>query len=746
MPTAARDPAIAAVLRRPFPEQVAFFRGKLGRLVPTNTWRDLWQAEHDKAFMVAGATKAELLADLAVAIDQAISKGTGIGQFRKDFDASVARHGWDFKGGRNWRTRVIYTTNAATSYAAGRLAQLQASPFWIYKHNDSVLHPRPLHLSWDNLVLPREHAFWQTHYPPNGWGCFPAETLVRCTPLLGQRLRYTGEMVELHTLGGHRLAVTPNHPVLTGRGFIAAGNIQTGDEVISACGHIDAALHGIVDDPQPPASASDLFESLAAQGLRIVPMAADDFHGDAAGGEGKIDIAGSDRMLMHVIEVTAGQLLREGGLDPATHGRVESPHITARPAEAAAVIDNAVLAQNAANGWLGNAEPLGDAALTDQARAIQRADFVLDDIVSRIAGSPGARHERSRFAASLDTDPAMLARCAAATDNNAPLFQHSMQGAAATADLFGELMQRNAGEVTRDEIIRIRKFQWRGHVFDFTTATGLIMAGGIVVSNCKCRVVGVSDTELARKLGGNPDKPLPGNWQQIDPKTGAPVGIDEGWAFAPGASVADDTIRAVAGKVAALPPPLAAALGDTIEDARFASALKRVHAQILASAQGTIEQAALLDASGSLVWIKTGGARAVSFGPSEVAQMRGGVLTHNHPSSTSLSPADLQMLISGRLSRIYAVGNDGQSLYSARVVAGVSASELKRESARALKSVRAAFFRRIHSGDLAPELAAQMQSHAVNLVLARRGIIRYHARLPGGTPQWVYDLITRIGP
>jgi len=34
MATAALDPAIAAVLKRPFPEQVAFFRGKLAGLFP----------------------------------------------------------------------------------------------------------------------------------------------------------------------------------------------------------------------------------------------------------------------------------------------------------------------------------------------------------------------------------------------------------------------------------------------------------------------------------------------------------------------------------------------------------------------------------------------------------------------------------------------------------------------------------------------------------------------------------------
>lgn len=173
MTSAARDPEIRGVFKRPFAEQVAFFRGKLGKLIPTQRWDDVWKAEHDTGFMVAGAVKADLLADLAAAVDKAVAEGGSIGAFRKDFRALVARHGWDYRGGFDWRTRVIYSTNAATSYAAGRVAQLKAGGFayWVYRHSDSVLRPRPLHLAWDGLTLPPEHPFWKTHGPPNGWGC-----------------------------------------------------------------------------------------------------------------------------------------------------------------------------------------------------------------------------------------------------------------------------------------------------------------------------------------------------------------------------------------------------------------------------------------------------------------------------------------------------------------------------------------------------------------------------------------------
>lgn len=174
--------------RRPFPEQLAAFRLRLGNLVPTSAWDDLWQEQHDRAFMVAGATKAELLADLAAAVDKAIAEGTGIEAFRKDFRAIVEKHGWHgWTGegtakGEAWRTRVIYRTNLRTSYMAGRYAQLVQGgfSFWIYRHGGS-LEPRIVHLGWDGLIQPPEHPFWAYHFPPNDWGCscrvFGARTL-----------------------------------------------------------------------------------------------------------------------------------------------------------------------------------------------------------------------------------------------------------------------------------------------------------------------------------------------------------------------------------------------------------------------------------------------------------------------------------------------------------------------------------------------------------------------------------------
>jgi len=157
----------------PFREQNEFFRRKLN--LPTNAWTDVYTREHDYAFVVAGANRDDLVQDFRAAVQKVIDDGGTLEAFRKDFDRVVAKHGWSYNGGRNWRSRVIYETNLRSSYMAGRYEQLmavrEARPYWQYIHSDAVEHPRPLHASWNGLILRWDDPFWQTHFPVNAWGC-----------------------------------------------------------------------------------------------------------------------------------------------------------------------------------------------------------------------------------------------------------------------------------------------------------------------------------------------------------------------------------------------------------------------------------------------------------------------------------------------------------------------------------------------------------------------------------------------
>ncbi|KMK50603.1 phage head morphogenesis protein [[Actinobacillus] muris] len=157
----------------PFDEQIHYFRKKVN--IPTATYLDIYGEAHDYAFAVAGAHTAEIIGEFRKAIDEVIENGGTLEDFRTQyFDKIVEKHSWQYNGGRNWRSRIIYDTNLYASYNHGRYQQQKEMadvlPYWEYEHNDSA-HPRPQHVSWDGLVLRADDPWWDYHYPTRAYGC-----------------------------------------------------------------------------------------------------------------------------------------------------------------------------------------------------------------------------------------------------------------------------------------------------------------------------------------------------------------------------------------------------------------------------------------------------------------------------------------------------------------------------------------------------------------------------------------------
>jgi len=171
---------IKGAFQQSFKQQGDYFRRKLA--IPSEKHDDIRGSEHDHAFIVAGATKADLVHDVKTAIQKVIDEGKSINWFREHFDEITQKHGWtgwageDSKEGRAWRTKTIFTTNLKMSYAAGRDEQLNdpdilaERPYLRYVHSGSK-NPRQEHLKWHNLILPADDPFWSTNRPPNGYGC-----------------------------------------------------------------------------------------------------------------------------------------------------------------------------------------------------------------------------------------------------------------------------------------------------------------------------------------------------------------------------------------------------------------------------------------------------------------------------------------------------------------------------------------------------------------------------------------------
>jgi SPP1 gp7 family putative phage head morphogenesis protein len=160
-----------------FGEAIDNLKGKLPEA--SMRWDDLAGPVHGKVFTVAGAASADLAGEIQQALQDALTNGTTITEFRKQFDQVVAKHGWTYRGSRGWRTSIIFDTNMRSAHMAGRWKQVGASvdagiPMFGEYRTAGDARVRPQHRAWNGQIHPYGRSFWLTHYPPNGWGC-------RCT-------------------------------------------------------------------------------------------------------------------------------------------------------------------------------------------------------------------------------------------------------------------------------------------------------------------------------------------------------------------------------------------------------------------------------------------------------------------------------------------------------------------------------------------------------------------------------------
>lgn len=169
------------------PEVLDYFREK--KLTPRFSWLDVWGEEHAHAFTVAGVLEERTLAEFRAGIDQALANGTGFDTFKAEMQRRLKPVGWwgprsvadpergmaktvDFT--RPKRLQTTFWSNVRAARAAGQWDRMQrtkrALPYILYVRTTAG-DPRPEHLRWAGIILPVDHPFWRTHFPPNGWGC-----------------------------------------------------------------------------------------------------------------------------------------------------------------------------------------------------------------------------------------------------------------------------------------------------------------------------------------------------------------------------------------------------------------------------------------------------------------------------------------------------------------------------------------------------------------------------------------------
>ncbi|MCC6328980.1 MAG: hypothetical protein IT174_10720 [Acidobacteria bacterium] len=332
---------------------------------------------------------------------------------------------------------------------------------------------------------------------PQHINCLTAGTIV-CSPETRTATRrfYEGDVVEIETSSGLRLTVTPNHPIMTRNGWVAADPIEKGNYVVGTgdgqrvC--IDINPHV---DNKPSVVDQIFIAAMERRGMisEVVPHSPANFHGDGKGSD--VDVIFIDRHLRRDLDSAFGK--------PAA----ETQFISGREGL----------------GVLAGQSPFDELFM----RHLPPSDRIMSglDISSVFPGRPlfhhhavGIKNRSDRDAYLDEATPYHLTRHSemfsegvlggstfvsgskfgggkvmAISTGDSAFLQNSVEAAGSDIEFCRDFLNRHSVNVSLDRVVKVSRYFYRGHVFNLETSTGYYIANGIVTHNCRCNIIAVID-------------------------------------------------------------------------------------------------------------------------------------------------------------------------------------------------------------------------------------------------------------
>lgn len=416
-----------------------------------------------------------------------------------------------------WKARRIARTESHGAVSAGQLAaakirqELTGIRMWKRWLSTSDSRTRASHRVADGQTCPLDEPFrvggFLLQHPADSISvaphevinCFVADTRVHAPGVQGSmRSRYTGRMITVRMASGGVLTGTPNHPVLTERGWVGLGELNEGDQMVYA--RVGDRVGAWVDPEveRIPATIGEVHDSFmeSADGGRVLggPV---NFHGDVSDGE--VEVVRADRELRNRIDATH----REHVGDDVLEGRHTVCHFL--PGDRAAG-EFVIGAGHSAYGVVGGAGELGTiigAGLThagvhgcgsvagrDPVFKQHPADDVATDAV--LCGEALLRR-----AAEVTVDQARSVEHVAALLGYARVANDAVNVARGDAEVFGDVLRGLTGGVSLDRVVAVDVTEsWSGHVFTLQSESAMFLAEGYIARNCRCTCLIYDDDEL----------------------------------------------------------------------------------------------------------------------------------------------------------------------------------------------------------------------------------------------------------
>jgi len=397
------------------------------------------------AFTLAVATETTLLGKVHDLLTDALHEGTLDTQFKIDDllkKTGVAPENPQY-------SEMVFRTNMMDAYTTGTTDQAkdptiaEAYPVWRYDGIDDERAGKD-HRPKFGKYYPSSAEFADVR-GDRPYNCVLPGQMTQGRINGALKAHYSGEAVEIYSDSGDIISLTVNHPVLTDRGFIRAGEVKEGDYLVSYSGEHQIPVLG-EDYQYFPTLIEDVFETISVVKGRSArasaPVSLFKLYGDELFLESKIDVVGSYRELLFNGVPHDSERVRNSILSGATvklHGIPRSSTLQF----------NSHAVSHPSSSGVGLSDLLGSDAFAHQ------TPFSLFCFGS-------ASHLYSQFDELLSKTTSV------------------------DVQFVGKSLHGGTGKVAFSKARKIRNFHYDGPVFDCSTDVGYFIVNNIFISNCRC--------------------------------------------------------------------------------------------------------------------------------------------------------------------------------------------------------------------------------------------------------------------
>ena len=326
----------------------------------------------------------------------------------------------------------------------------------------------------------------------------PRQSILAKSVVAYSQRYYCGEVVSIVTASGDKLSVTPNHPVLTPEGWVAAGALSKGDKVIKYSRIDDFLVREHPNDIHVPTFAEDIphaFRHARGVSAYTVKGSSEQFHGD--GIDSEITVVNAYRFLRGKRKLELNESISKlkliGRRKPGGFFNTLCSFFKlskASPCPAYSVMRRfcdfltAFRRCHFVPVFHPFAARLGcDTVFTE---AFNNSSFgnrklVSDLPISQPPIAEGGKviERENNFIFSLSGDNSGM-RC----EGKPRLFSMFSQIGNAAIDEGCNLLNSLSGKIEISDIIEINRWQWSGHVYNLQTESGWYVANSIITHNC----------------------------------------------------------------------------------------------------------------------------------------------------------------------------------------------------------------------------------------------------------------------